>query len=91
MVDAVREQQTVAQAIRERLGPSPAPGAYKRAAGAIGVEPARLSNWVNLDQEPEGEALEGLRQWLGLSSVYDLGPYIVATKLARAERRGKLR
>lgn len=79
---------TLAEAIKAKLGPNPIPGAQRRAAEGIGVEIGRFNNWLRLDQEPKGESLEGLREWLGLKSVYDLGPLFIATKLKRAGRRG---
>ncbi|HWD24261.1 MAG TPA: hypothetical protein VG368_02250 [Acidimicrobiales bacterium] len=61
-----------------------------RAAEAMGIEPSKLTRWIVDGAEPDGESLASLATYLGLRSVYDLGPLLVATKLARAARRGRL-
>lgn len=61
-----------------------------RAAEVMGIEPSKLTRWIVDGAEPDGESLGRLATYLGLDSVYELGPLLVATKLERAVRRGRL-
>jgi transcriptional regulator with XRE-family HTH domain len=61
-----------------------------RAAEEMGIAPSKLTRWITDGAEPDGESLECLAAFLGFASIYELGPLLVATKMERARRRGRL-
>jgi transcriptional regulator with XRE-family HTH domain len=83
-----RRVPTLATAIQEEMARRGTIQA--RVAEEMGVERSKLNRWITDGAEPDGESLERLANFLGLKSIFDLGPFLVATKLERAHRRGRL-
>ena len=88
MIGMSSTTQTIAEAIRTEMTRRGIIQA--RVAQEMGIDPSKLNRWVIDGAEPDGESLETLSTFLGLSSIFDLGPYLVATKIERARRRGRL-
>lgn len=72
-----RVQQTIAEALYDRVLVQ-YDGNVRAAARDRRVDEARLRRWSE-GVTPKPIHYEELRELLGLPSVYDLGPYLIAT------------
>ena len=79
---------TIATAIKSEIARRSTIQAH--VASELGIDPSKLNRWITDGAEPDGESLPLLATFLGLPSVYALGPMLVATKLERARRRGRM-